>query len=99
MIGPVFGHERAVDQGKGEERPKKGTKKRKDVSDTESEHIYMNEENTKLKYHEINRLKPIGILQMINKVRHAEEGITEYDRKKFEAVQNLIGMGIDNTSE
>lgn len=40
---------------------------------------------------------PIGIIQLINKDSHAR--IDEYDIRKFEAIQDLIGLSIDKTSE
>ena len=46
---------------------------------------------------EYQRGKPIGILQLINK--HGIAKISNYDIEKFKAVQNLIGLAIDKTSE
>ena len=39
----------------------------------------------KLKYTEIDCKKPLGLIQLINKKNYLE--ITEYDKKKFEAIQ------------
>ena len=88
MIGPVFGH---FKDALASEFPDEVG------DDNKSPRSADKEENGKLKYKEIDRLLPIGILQLINKKGSGPIG--EYDRKKFEAIQNLIGMSIDNTSE
>jgi len=49
------------------------------------------------KVRDIDRTHPIAIIQLINK--SGSENITEQDEKKFKAIQDLIGMSIDNTSE
>ena len=41
--------------------------------------------------------KVVGILQLVNKVN--DEPITDYDRKKFKAFQELLGLAVDNTAE
>jgi hypothetical protein len=40
-----------------------------------------------------DRSKPIGILQLINKKNY--EKIGDYDLRKFEAMQTLIGLSVD----
>jgi len=47
--------------------------------------------------YEYDRRHPIGILQLINKEGLAN--ISDYDIKKFKAIQNLIGLAIDKTAE
>eukprot|EP00347_Sterkiella_histriomuscorum_P010193 403377247 len=44
-----------------------------------------------------NKKLPIGVLQFTNKKDF--KIINDYDKKKFYAIQNLIGLSIDNTSE
>lgn len=49
------------------------------------------------KYRETNRMLPIGIVQLIN----SKDGrtITDYDKRKFEMMSNIIGLAIDNCQE
>ena len=46
---------------------------------------------------EFDRQKPIGVVQLLNKKNFKQ--ITEYDIKKFEAMQTLLGLSIDQTAE
>lgn len=55
----------------------------------------MNQPN--LDFKEINGKEPIGIIQLINKKDFRQ--INDYDKKKFKAIQALIGLSIDNTQE
>ena len=47
--------------------------------------------------YKFNRSLPIGIIQLINKKNF--EKIREFDIEKFEAIQNLIGLSIEQTAE
>lgn len=40
---------------------------------------------------------PIGLVQFFNKL--GKEGITDLDQSKFDAIQGLLGMCVDNTNE
>jgi len=51
-------------------------------------------ENTKVTF---DREKPIGIIQLINK--NNKEKINDYDMKKFEQLQHLIGLAIEQCTE
>lgn len=44
-----------------------------------------------------DKVKPIGVVQLFNK--KSKDGITEQDREKFLAIQGLLGMCVDNTTE
>ena len=45
----------------------------------------------------MDREAPLGVIQLINKT--GNRPITNYDKLKFEALQGLIGLSIDNASE
>lgn len=89
MIGPVFGH---VQDNLARDQVKQTFDG--EISDTNSQ---VSDKATIVKFNEIDRKKPLGILQLINKKDFQE--ITKYDKQKFEAIQGLIGLAIDNTSE
>ena len=44
-----------------------------------------------------DRQKPIGMIQLVNKTNFGT--ISEYDLRKFKAIQHLIGLSIDQVSE
>ena len=50
-----------------------------------------------------NKVTPCAIIQFINKVdpvdKNAVGQITKDDLKKFESMQNLLGMCVENTNE
>ena len=58
------------------------------------EHINGNEKANRTQF---NRQKPIGMIQLVNKAHY--EKIDPHDVRKFEAIQNLIGLSIDQVSE
>lgn len=46
---------------------------------------------------EYNRKEPIGVLQLLNKKDY--QRVTDFDIRKFKAIQDLIGLSIDKVSE
>ena len=44
-----------------------------------------------------NKETPIGIVQFFNK--KSKDGITEFDKERFIAIQRLLGMWVENTNE
>ena len=88
MIGPVFGHLQDIATDLIPEDSN---------SYSDSENGDDNENGTQVKFKDIDRNQPIGLIQMVNKVKN--QPITDYDLRKFKAIQNLVGLSIDNTSE
>ena len=88
MIGPVFGH--IKDQLTQSQNDLKYDGSLSEDSDSD-----MSEK--RVKYIKMDREAPLGVIQLINKT--GGKAITNYDKLKFEALQGLIGLSIDNATE
>ena len=91
MIGPVYGH---MNEHLRNLHPEILTEA--ELAEKKKRAKYAQELDKPDKcYKEIEHKHPIGVIQLINKTDYRQ--INEYDKKKFEAIQNLIGLSIDNT--
>lgn len=93
MVGPVYGHR---NEHLRQLHPDIATEK--ELGETKKKALHASDLNRPGKtFKEINHSEPIGVIQLINKKDYKD--INEYDKKKFEAIQNLLGLSINNTSE
>ena len=88
MIGPVFGH--IKDQLTQQQNELNFDDELSEESDSDIS-------EKKVKFNNMDREAPLGVIQLINKTGNRQ--ITNYDKLKFEALQGLIGLSIDNASE